>query len=183
MGVISIFAENPIFMKYLNLFQIALAAFAFFFSGCASQESAQESMSGNAIIRSYINLKNALYEDDRAKAEIMAKNMKRALEKFSAADSAGWQSASSAISASLDSIAITTDIKKQRMHFEKLSDEIYSNMQSLGLKGEKLYRQFCPMAFDNRGAYWISDKEEIENPYFGAEMANCGEVRDTLDFE
>lgn len=43
-----------------------------------------------------------------------------------------------------------------------------------------LYLQFCPMAFDNKGATWISNSEEINNPYFGAMMLRCGEVRQQL---
>jgi Cu(I)/Ag(I) efflux system membrane fusion protein len=31
------------------------------------------------------------------------------------------------------------------------------------------------MAFDNKGAYWLQDSEEIANPYFGAAMLRCGE--------
>ena len=38
------------------------------------------------------------------------------------------------------------------------------------------------MANGDKGAYWLSDIEEIENPYFGDEMLKCGETRETLDF-
>lgn len=35
------------------------------------------------------------------------------------------------------------------------------------------------MAFDNKGAFWLSEIEEIRNPYFGEAMLNCGEVHET----
>jgi Cu(I)/Ag(I) efflux system membrane fusion protein len=35
------------------------------------------------------------------------------------------------------------------------------------------------MAFDNKGAFWLSEIEEIRNPYFGKEMLSCGEVIET----
>jgi hypothetical protein len=36
------------------------------------------------------------------------------------------------------------------------------------------------MAFDNKGAHWLSNNPEIKNPYFGKKMLECGEVTDTL---
>jgi Cu(I)/Ag(I) efflux system membrane fusion protein len=35
------------------------------------------------------------------------------------------------------------------------------------------------MAFNNKGAYWLSETKEITNPYFGASMLACGEVKQT----
>ena len=35
------------------------------------------------------------------------------------------------------------------------------------------------MAFDNKGGYWLSETEDIRNPYFGASMLSCGEVKQT----
>jgi Cu(I)/Ag(I) efflux system membrane fusion protein len=36
------------------------------------------------------------------------------------------------------------------------------------------------MAFDNKGAYWLSNVSEIKNPYFGEKMLTCGSVQDSL---
>jgi Cu(I)/Ag(I) efflux system membrane fusion protein len=33
------------------------------------------------------------------------------------------------------------------------------------------------MAFDNAGAEWLQRGEQIDNPYFGASMLRCGEIR------
>jgi hypothetical protein len=33
------------------------------------------------------------------------------------------------------------------------------------------------MVEDNKGAYWLSESEEINNPYFGDKMLRCGEVK------
>ena len=44
-----------------------------------------------------------------------------------------------------------------------------------GTTGETIYYQYCPMARDNKGAYWLSAVEEIKNPYFGDAMLTCGE--------
>ncbi len=43
-----------------------------------------------------------------------------------------------------------------------------------------LYRLYCPMAMQNRGAYWIGPEPKILNPYFGAAMLRCGEVKGAI---
>jgi Cu(I)/Ag(I) efflux system membrane fusion protein len=35
------------------------------------------------------------------------------------------------------------------------------------------------MAFDDQGAFWLSESEKILNPYFGKAMRFCGEVTET----
>ena len=37
------------------------------------------------------------------------------------------------------------------------------------------------MAFDNKGAYWLSNTQDIYNPYFGEEMRYCGEIKGQLN--
>jgi len=46
-----------------------------------------------------------------------------------------------------------------------------------GYDGE-LYKQYCPM-YDG-GSNWISDSEEIANPFYGSQMLKCGETVETL---
>jgi Cu(I)/Ag(I) efflux system membrane fusion protein len=36
------------------------------------------------------------------------------------------------------------------------------------------------MAFDFDGAEWLSDSDQIRNPYFGDKMLTCGSVEDTI---
>lgn len=48
------------------------------------------------------------------------------------------------------------------------------------LSGGTIYKKFCPMAFNNNDAYWYADIEEINNPYFGDKMLNCGAVKKTI---
>jgi Cu(I)/Ag(I) efflux system membrane fusion protein len=36
------------------------------------------------------------------------------------------------------------------------------------------------MAFDGKGAYWLSDMERVQNPYFGKTMIDCGEKVEVL---
>jgi len=69
-------------------------------------------------------------------------------------------------------IVEATDVADQRVAFEKISNLMISRLDTNNAEG--LFYQHCPMAFDNEGASWISDKERIANPYFGDEMLRCG---------
>lgn len=40
-----------------------------------------------------------------------------------------------------------------------------------------IHEDFCPMAFDNKGATWFQQASELANPYFGAMMLRCGETK------
>ncbi|WP_018622766.1 DUF3347 domain-containing protein [Spirosoma luteum] len=40
--------------------------------------------------------------------------------------------------------------------------------------------QFCPMVRNGRGAYWLSDKKPLRNPYFGEQTLTCGETKEVL---
>ncbi len=69
------------------------------------------------------------------------------------------------------------DINKQREVLSVLSDQLIEIADIFGLKFETVFVDYCPMALDNKGAYWLSEFEEIKNPYFGDAMPGCGEVR------
>ena len=46
-----------------------------------------------------------------------------------------------------------------------------------------VYVVHCPMAFESKGADWLSEAPEVENPYFGADMFSCGSVKATLSID
>jgi Cu(I)/Ag(I) efflux system membrane fusion protein len=71
------------------------------------------------------------------------------------------------------------DMEALRQHFAKLSENMLEVTESFGLEKDKVYKDFCPMAFDNKGAFWLSESKEILNPYFGEAMLSCGEVKET----
>lgn len=67
------------------------------------------------------------------------------------------------------------EISHQREHLVSLSTDIKDLIAIIGTS-QKLYEDFCPMANDNNGAIWISNKEAISNPYMGTKMPTCGKV-------
>lgn len=86
------------------------------------------------------------------------------------------------ISAEAKGLAGEKDIEGKRRSFQLISDNMYDLVRTVRYDREKIYQQFCPMAFDDAGAYWLSRTSDIKNPYFGKKMLICGEVKDSLDF-
>jgi hypothetical protein len=51
----------------------------------------------------------------------------------------------------------------------------------VGVTSEKpLYLAHCPMAFGNKGGFWIQGDKKIANPYYGAMMLRCGSVKEQV---
>jgi len=66
--------------------------------------------------------------------------------------------------------------------FATFNEAFYHCLETFGIQKGTVYYQFCPMANGNQGATWLSEIEDIRNPYFGDAMLSCGETRETLDF-
>jgi hypothetical protein len=83
-----------------------------------------------------------------------------------------------------DALSINTSgIDGQRAAFESMSKTMYQLITELGLpKGNYVYQQHCPMAFDNKGAWWLSEIPDIVNPYFGQKMLTCGVVKEAIEY-
>jgi hypothetical protein len=71
------------------------------------------------------------------------------------------------------------NIKHQREHFDMLSQDMYKLIKTFGA-GQTLYYDQCAMYNDNKGATWLSETKEIQNPYMGKEMPGCGTVKEEL---
>jgi Cu(I)/Ag(I) efflux system membrane fusion protein len=61
-----------------------------------------------------------------------------------------------------------------------LSSNLTNAIEVFGIN-EKVYHQFCPMANDNNGAYWLSKEKKVINPYFGNAMLTCGDVKQVIE--
>jgi Cu(I)/Ag(I) efflux system membrane fusion protein len=92
------------------------------------------------------------------------------------------RTATGSISAELAGISGEKELEEKRAGFEMVSDMLYDVVQRTGLKGQTIYRQYCLMAFNDRGAYWMSRTSKLQNPYFGNGMLNCVEVTDSLRY-
>lgn len=74
-----------------------------------------------------------------------------------------------------------TDIEVARAKFEGMSEAVIALQRRFGHRGSEQWQlAHCPMAFDNKGADWLQRGEQINNPYFGASMLRCGEIRESF---
>lgn len=138
------------------------------------------------VFSAYVELKDAFVDSNVDEVKSESKEAKDALANvdmklLSGAAHHDWMTYVTPMQESLDQIASASDIERQRTAFSALSQNLYQSIKAFGLGGEKTaYYEFCPMAFDNTGGYWLSDEEKIRNPYFGDRMLTCGEVKEKL---
>lgn len=191
-----------------NLF-IPVALAVILFSACNSSDSSKakadkktDSTQANVSVQSaatvsqgtpvsellmgYLKLKNALANDNGKDAADDGKNMVEAFGKintasFTAEQKKVFDDIGPDIKEHFEHISMNADkIAHQREHFVMLSKDIADLVKAFGSGGQVLYKDFCPMANDNKGAIWISEVKEIKNPYFGSKMPACGTIKDTI---
>jgi len=126
----------------------------------------------NQLVEKYLDLKNALVQSNPALTSTAAEELAKATGGRQDAVLDNLREVASMISN-------TEDLAKQRAYFERLSGKMYILVKE-DSDHPTLYRQYCPMAFDNQGAYWLAAEKEINNPYFGDNMLRCGSVEEEL---
>ena len=137
-----------------------------------------------AFVKAYLPIKNALVKTDAKETQKTIDPARASLARVDRKLLEGkahdiWMDLLKPMQGSLDKISQTSDVEEQRKHFETLSDNLIEAVEYFGVVENTLYRQYCPMAFRDKGAYWLSGEKEIRNPYFGDKMLTCGEVKDT----
>jgi len=137
------------------------------------------------VFNAYIELKDAFVGDDNSVASASAETVLSAMKKVDMKQLSNneahnhWMTISKEITGSATSISEISDIAKQRSHFKHLSAHFSKAVKLFGVN-QKVYEQFCPMAENNEGAYWLSLNEPIKNPYLGAKMLTCGDTKTVI---
>lgn len=163
-----------------------LFAFGLFFSSCTNENAATENGTADSVNETndsdqdqladitdhYLEIKDALVKSNPSEVS-------KASEKLLKTVNENGEKGFANLRMYADKMAGTNELEQQREVFELLSDEFYAMVKDQNID-QTLYRQYCPMAFNNEGAYWISAKEEIENPYYGDKMLKCGKVTDVI---
>lgn len=121
--------------------------------------------------KNYNILKSALVNSDVEKTQIAARHLEETLKRFEYSE---------ALKQMAEKIASVSDLETQREVFQYLTEEMTKLVEG-NLKSGNLYVQYCPMAFQGKGAYWLSNGKEIRNPYFGDKMLKCGEVKRMIE--
>ena len=125
-----------------------------------------------AILVEYIDIKNALVNDDFEQVKQAAVDLQSSL---------GESGFSEELNSSLQSLIEAEDIEAQRLAFAPLSQQLYEVVQTEELTDKTLYWQYCPMALGGEGANWLSYEEQVRNPFMGQRMPGCGSVAETIN--
>lgn len=147
--------------------------------------TATASTTAKEIIDNYLQLKNGLANDKSDEVATAGKALETAIKGFdkSALNDEQKKSfediESDAVEHAQHISANAGNIKHQREHFDLLSKDMYDFVKAFGA-GQTLYKDFCPMYNDNKGAIWLSETKEIKNPYYGKAMSSCGSMKEEL---
>lgn len=147
--------------------------------------SEKQPASANEVVASYLQIKNALANDNTKEAATAGKAIADGIQKMDGA------------SLTADQKKVFDDVKDdmkehgehisnnagkiahQREHFETLSNDMYDLVKAFG-SGQTLYKDHCPMYNDGKGATWLSEVKLIRNPYLGKKMPTCGSVEEEI---
>jgi membrane fusion protein, copper/silver efflux system len=137
-----------------------------------------------SVADAYFLVKNNLVKDNLSEAQKSLSTLDQNLGKVNMNLVKGeahdlWMGMLSGLKDAKTKMANTKDLEEARKHFSMLSFHMLEVTETFGLNKAVVYKDFCPMAFGNQGAYWLSEQKEITNPYFGASMLTCGEVKQT----
>ena len=101
-------------------------------------------------------------------------------EQLDGAAREAWLGHQEVLRTGLHQLVTASDLATKREHFSHVSEAMYCALRSFGGIKQSVNVAYCPMAFDRKGAYWLSDERAIANPYLGPDMATCGELKETL---
>jgi uncharacterized protein (DUF885 family) len=151
----------------------------------AGGDSAQSKDPISSVLSAYLELKNALAKDEEQNVVKGAKALFKAVEevdmkKLSPDQHKAWMTYQKKLSYDAEHIKGTADMDHQREHFVSLSKNMHEVEKAFNSNSVTLYYQFCPMANDGKGAYWLSENEKILNPYMGKKMPTCGSTKETI---
>jgi Cu(I)/Ag(I) efflux system membrane fusion protein len=135
------------------------------------------------VLDSYLSLKDELVGDRNIEVSTLSAQL---LDRVSAVqpsnDEAGnWLDLANKITEAGSAIVASYDIEVARQHFLAMSDAVIASVERYGV-GQTVYKQFCPMANNDQGGFWLSWEEEILNPYFGASMLRCGNIESIIEY-
>ena len=137
------------------------------------------------LLAKYLELKKALVDDNFSRSYQHSLELMKILEDidmtvFKGESHMVWMKYSKNIQVQIEKTKASTSISELRSSFKPLFEEFILLIQLVGMIDQPLYIEYCPMADNNNGANWISIEPDIRNPYFGASILGCGEVKEEI---
>lgn len=134
----------------------------------------------SSLLAEYFELKDALVGTDFDLAKAKIERMKVI---FDAAkeNQNSMPLGSNELKAKMNDLVDASNIEQIRSLFKPFSEDLIALLKESKGFDKTVYVQYCPMADNNQGAYWLSLQEEIRNPYFGDKMLICGVLKEQLN--
>lgn len=135
----------------------------------------------NKLVNSYMVTKNALADDKNDKANVDAKAFLALVKSFPASELKGeqkalWDAQSAELVKGATPITSTSVLKDQRESFKTVSYAMIKLVKGLKMNSSTIYVQYCPMVRSS----WLNEVKAVQNPYYGSQMYDCGEVKETI---
>lgn len=150
---------------------VLIVSLFFSFGSFAQQSPAFNNQDLGKAYTHYIDIKEALVNSNAQKASEAAVQLKKTL--------ANVESSEAARDAATD-LNTAGGLKEQRKAFAGLTTEMSKLIKGGKLSSGEIYMEFCPMANNGAGGYWLSNEKEIRNPFMGEKMIGCGMVKETI---
>lgn len=137
------------------------------------------------LLDTYFLLNTSLTKTDLSNGKKYAAEFNQKLGKmdmsiFKGASHQTWMDVKEKLFSESEKMANATDMETMRNAFKPLSEHSIRLASAFDGYNSPLYIQYCPMADQNKGGYWISQQKNIINPYFGQSMLRCGSITDQL---
>ena len=133
------------------------------------------------VIDAYINLKDALIQSDVSLASSKSTAFRLALEEMPKSQREQTYNYWSDLHKTSKEINENVSLENQRQKFQIISNKMIEMVRNFDDLNGILYVQYCPMADNNNGAFWLSKEEQVLNPYFGDVMLKCGSVKEIIE--
>jgi Cu(I)/Ag(I) efflux system membrane fusion protein len=129
-----------------------------------------------STVGAYLELQQNLANDDFGAAKLSLTKLLEAAKQLEDVETLG-----ALVAERTEVAARREDIEALRIEFKKITARTVTLIRRYGggLQTE-LFVAHCPMAMNDNGADWLQTSEEIRNPYFGASMLMCGEIKEQL---
>jgi hypothetical protein len=121
------------------------------------------------FLQGYFETVEALAADDfrtaKQKMELMQSRLKQVDPKLlEEAKREPWKQIYESADRSVQQFLNAPNIDSARTVFEPISEQMEKAVRTYGSGGlTPVYRLHCPMAFGNRGAYWLQPREQVNN--------------------
>ena len=140
-------------------------------------------LSLTALYSAYGELQQALASDDFVAARAAVAALRGSLDNVNPGGlprqgDVRWQEEKAVLARATKKGTEATTIKQLRTAFGAISGSVLTLESTFRHADEALrFEAYCPMAMDGQGASWLQSDRKILNPYFGASMLTCGEIR------